>query len=100
MWLLAEARDWHYLFVLLTRKAATGMATNKKAIVIHTHRGILAIQGKGSVSFGAPFDGVTGVGSWLEISSDGGDATLNDMTLDHWPSPVSPVSAWITLIFQ
>jgi len=58
------------------------MAMNKKAIVIHAHRGMLAVQGKVPVSLGAPFDGVTGAGTGLEVSF-GGEATLNDMTLDH-----------------
>ena len=53
---------WHYFFALLARTAAMGIATSRKAIIIHIQRGILTIQGKGSVSFAVPFDGVTGVG--------------------------------------
>ena len=76
------------------------MARRKKVATIHTHGEIVAVKGKCLVSFGVPLGGVVGVALVPEIPSDGSEATLNDITLDDWPSPVSPVSACVTLIFQ
>jgi len=78
-----DDKNGYYLFVLRTRKAATSMTMSEKTRAIQIGSGIFAIQGEVSVSFGTPFDGETGVGSGLETSFAGGDATLNDMTLDH-----------------
>jgi len=92
--LSGKAEAWHHLFVLRMRKTATNMTTRNETIATHIHAGIFAIQDKGSVSSGAPFGGDTGVVPGCGVSSvDGGEAMLNDMTFDHWPSSFSPVAA-------
>jgi hypothetical protein len=57
-----DAEAWRYFFALPIVKAVMGMATSKRAIIIHTHMGIFTIQDEGLVSSLAPFGGLAGAG--------------------------------------
>jgi len=78
----------------------TSRVNTSRAKIIKKGDGTMAVHGDVLVSLPVSLGGVTGAVSGADFSWGGRYAVLNDIIFDQVPSPVSSVSAFMTLTFQ